>query len=213
VLARDVARLVEALGAGRAHVVGHDWGGAVAWFFAMWHPERLDRLSILNAPHPSLYSRAARRPRQILRAPHVLIFQIPWLPEALLRMRDFLLLRRLFRYDPRRRGAYSDEDIDQIVDAAREPGALTGMVAYYRAMVQRPTHTPWKPIPRPVQVIWGEKDRFLLRELAEPGRDWVPDLRFAPIPEASHWVQADAPEKVNQLLIDFHRGSGNRPLR
>ena len=207
VLARDVARLVETLGAQRAHVVGHDWGGAIAWFFAMWHPERLDRLTILNAPHPSQTKRAAKKPRQILAAPHVLLFQVPWLPEALLRMGDFVLLRRLLRYDPQRRGAYNEEDIDQIVAAAREPGALTGMVSYYRAMLQRPTHTLWKPISRPVQVIWGEKDHFLLREFAEPGRDWVPDLRFSPIPEASHWVQADAPAKVNALLIDFHRGT------
>jgi pimeloyl-ACP methyl ester carboxylesterase len=92
-----------------------------------------------------------------------------------------------------------------MVASAREPGALTGMLAWYRAMVQRPTHTRWKPIERPVQVIWGEKDRYLLREFAEPEREWVPDLRFAPIPEASHWVQADAPERVNGLLIDFLR--------
>jgi pimeloyl-ACP methyl ester carboxylesterase len=72
-------------------------------------------------------------------------------------------------------------------------------------MVRRPTHTRWKPIERPVQVIWGQKDRYLLPELGEPGRDWVPDLRVARIPEASHWVQADAPEKVNGLLIDFLR--------
>jgi epoxide hydrolase 4 len=207
VLARDVARLVEALGAERAHVVGHDWGGAAAWFFAMWHPERLDRLAILNAPHPSRYSRARKLPRQWLRSSYILFFQIPWLPEALLRAGDFLVLRQLFRYDPERPGAYTAGDIDEIVAAAREPGALTGMLAWYRAMIQRPTHTRWKPISRPVQVVWGEKDRYLLRDIAEPGRDWVPDLRFSPIPEASHWVQADAPEKVNGLLIDFLRGS------
>ncbi len=116
------------------------------------------------------------------------------------------MLRRLFRYDPERPGAYSDEDIEQIVAAAREPGALTGMLAWYRAMMQRPTHTRWKPIDGPVQIIWGEKDRYLGREIAEPSREWVTDLRFAAIPEASHWVQADAPEKVNALLVDFLGG-------
>ena len=205
VLARDVADLVEALGERRAHVVGHDWGGAVAWFFAMWHPERLDRLGILNAPHPARFSRSMKRPRQFLRSSYMLFFQLPFLPEALLRAGDFLMLRRLFRHDPERPGAYSDEDIEEIVAAAREPGALRGMLAWYRAMVQRPTHTRWKPIERPVHVIWGEKDRYLGRELAEPARDWVPDLRFTAIPEASHWVHADAPETVNRLLIDFLR--------
>ncbi len=206
VLARDVARLVEALGAERAHVVGHDWGGAVAWFFAMWHPERLDRLGVLNAPHPARFSRALRRPRQFLRSSYMLFLQLPWLPEALLRAGDFALLRRLFRRDPARPGAYTDADIEEIVASAREPGALRGMVDWYRAIVRRPSHTRWKPIDRPVQVIWGEKDRYLGREIAEPSREWVPDLRFTAIPEASHWVQADAPEKVSALLIEFLRG-------
>jgi len=205
VLARDVARLVEALGAERARVVGHDWGGAVAWFFAMWHPERLERLSILNAPHPARYSRAMKRPRQFLRSSYILFFQLPWLPEAALRAGGFALLRRLFRRDPARPGAYSEEDIEEIVDCARRPDALRGMLAWYRAMMRRPTHTRWQRIDRPVQVIWGEKDRYLGREIAQPSREWVPDLRFTAIPEASHWVQADAPEKVNELLLDFLR--------
>ena len=205
VLARDVARLVEALGAERAHVVGHDWGGAAAWFFAMWYPEKLDRLAILNAPHPARFSRALKGPRQILRGSHALFFQIPWIPEALLRAGDFFVLRRLFRFDPQRPGAYSDADIDQIVAAAREPGALTAMLNWYRAMIQRPTHTRWKPIERPVQVVWGEKDRFLLREIADPDPEWVPGARVARLPEASHWVQADAPDEVNGLLLDFFR--------
>jgi pimeloyl-ACP methyl ester carboxylesterase len=205
VLARDVANLVEALGETGAHVVGHDWGGAVAWFFAMWHPERLERLTILNAPHPARFSRAMKRPRQFLRSSYMLFFQVPVIPELLLRANDFLALRRLFRYDPQRPGAYSDEDIEQIVAAAREPGAVRGMLAWYRAMMRRPTHTRWKTIEKPVQVIWGEKDRYLGREIAEPTRDWVPDLRFTAIPDASHWVQADAPEAVNRLLIDFLR--------
>jgi epoxide hydrolase 4 len=205
VLARDVARLIEALGEQRAHVVGHDWGGAAAWFFGMWHAERLDRLAILNAPHPSRFAQARRRPRQFVRSSYVLLFQLPWLPEALLRAGDFLALRQLFRYDPERRGAYGEQDIDEIVAAARQPGALTGMLNWYRAMLQRPTHTRWKRIERPVQVIWGEKDRYLLREIAEPSREWVPDLRLSRIPEASHWVQADAPDEVNGLLLDFLR--------
>jgi len=108
----------------------------------------------------------------------------------------------------------TDPDCDRMGVAVRtssgEMKLLSGnqigsLLAWYRAMIQRPTHTRWKPIDKPVQVIWGEKDRYLLREIAEPEREWVPDLRFAPIPEASHWVHADAPDRVNALLLDFLR--------
>src|SRR5207237_6496097 len=97
VLARDVARLVEALGAERAHVVGHDWGGAAAWFFAMWHPERLDRLGILTAAHRSRLSQALKRPRQILSGSPALLFTFPCLSAGLVHARRFLLFRRFGR--------------------------------------------------------------------------------------------------------------------
>ena len=107
----------------------------------------------------------------------------------------------------RRRGAYSDEDIEQIVAAAREPGALTGMVAYYRAMLQRPTHTLWKPISRPVQVIWGEKDRFLLREFAEPDRRVPAGVRHQqPVPGLRAEVPRDERRRDPHRAVQQHRG-------
>ncbi|MFL5360855.1 MAG: alpha/beta fold hydrolase [Myxococcales bacterium] len=208
VLAEDVALLVTALGADRAAVVGHDWGGALAWYAARWHPERVSRLVVLDCPHPSRMARALRTFRQWRRSWYALLFQIPAVPEALLRANDFALLRRIFRVDPARNGAYSAEDIDAVVRAAAAPGALTAMIDYYRASLRRRPHKKWLPIASPTQIIWGERDRYLSPDLAAADLKWVPDQRVLHIPGASHWVQADAPERVNETLIEFLR-----PLR
>jgi len=203
VLAEDVARLVVALGADRAAVVGHDWGGALTWYAAMWHPERVSRLAVLNCPHPSRMSRAMKTARQLRRSWYIFLFQLPWLPEALLRAGNYAGFRRIFRRDPSRRGAYSEEDIEAIVAAAAEPGALTSMIDWYRAMLRSRPHKRWQPIDKPVQIVWGEKDRFLGPELADPEPNWVRDARVLRLPGASHWVHADEPETVNAALLEF----------
>ncbi|HEX2056959.1 MAG TPA: 4-alpha-glucanotransferase [Actinomycetota bacterium] len=202
-LVRDVAELVEELG-GRASVVGHDWGGVVAWYFAMSHPVMLDRLAILNAPHPQRYVRSMG-PGQMRRSWYIGFFQLPWLPERFVSQDDFAVLRKLFRHDPSRRGAFTEEDVELYVEAARRSDALTYPINYYRALF-RPNPLPalrWRVVERPVQVIWGDKDRFLEASLAEPDRTWVPDVTIHRFPDASHWVQHDDPAEVNRLLAEF----------
>jgi epoxide hydrolase 4 len=134
VLTRDVARLIEAVGAERAAVVGHDWGGGVAWQFAMRYPERLARLVILNAPHPARFVAALCSWRQLRKSWYMFFFQLPWLPEASLRAHRFAPLRRVLRTEPVRSGAFSPADIEQYVAAAAQPGALTATINYYRAL-------------------------------------------------------------------------------
>jgi len=203
VLAEDVARLVVALGEERAAVVGHDWGGALGWYAAMWHPERVSRLAVLDCPHPSRMRDALRTARQWRRSWYAMLFQVPVLPEILLRAGDFALLRLLFRRDPARKGAYSDEDIGGIVRAAARPGSLTAMIDYYRASLRRRPHKRWVPVAQPVQIIWVERDRYLAPDLALTDQKWAPDQRLLRIAGASHWVQADAPERVNEALLAF----------
>ncbi|MGQ9490001.1 MAG: alpha/beta fold hydrolase [Anaerolineae bacterium] len=130
-LADDVAALIRALGDRRpdgsgapATVVGHDWGTAVAWLFAMRHPDLLARLAILNVPHPARMMQGLRTLRQLRKSWYIFFFQLPWLPEAALRARDFAVLRQTLRRDPVRPAAFSDEDIARYVEAARQPGAL-----------------------------------------------------------------------------------------
>ena len=208
-LARDVERLIVELGEEKAAVVGHDWGAIVAWFVAMQYPERVEKLGILNVPHPArFFFDGLTMPKQLLRSSYVFFFQIPRLPEKVLSARDFAVLRAGFRRNPIRPGAISEEDAERYVEAMAQPGALTAAINYYRALFRNPSETRalLKKVEAPTLVIWGEKDVFLSSELAEPGPLWVPNLRLERLPDASHFVAEDRPDEVNALLLDFLRG-------
>jgi epoxide hydrolase 4 len=207
-LARDVERLIRTCGKGTAVVVGHDWGAIAAWIAAMRHPGRVERLAILNVPHPARLLDGLLSPGQLLRSSYTFFFQIPWLPEEVIRAGDFALLRFVFRSDPVQPEALTAEDIERYIEAIAGPGALTAFLNYYRALLRYPgeTRAMLQRVEAPVLVIWGERDRFLSRRLAEPPRLWVPDLLGVKrLPDASHWVAEDRPLEVNTLLLDFLR--------
>jgi pimeloyl-ACP methyl ester carboxylesterase len=207
-LARDVERLIVACGESTATVVGHDWGAIVAWIAAMRHPGRVGRLAILNVPHPARFLEGLLSPGQLLRSSYMLFFQIPRVPEEVIRAGDFALLRSALRRAPVRPEAFTAEDIERYVGAMARPGALTATLNYYRALLRYPQETQalLERIEAPVLVIWGERDRFLSRRLAEPPPLWVPNLlRVERLPDASHWVAEDRPLEVNTLLLDFLR--------
>jgi len=207
-LTGDVAGLIRALGEQRATVVGHDWGGSAAWVLGVADPELVDRLVICNAPHPAVFAKALRDPLQLLRFSYMAFFQVPALPEALLGARDAAGLRWFLRAASTRSGAFADEDLERYAEAFAEPGALTGALAYYRSMGRalldrRGAAPPSRPVQAPTMVIWGTGDQILPLSLADPGRRRVPDLRLEPIEGAGHFVQSDAPDRVNTLLLDF----------
>ena len=207
-LARDVERLILACGERTATVVGHDWGAIVAWIAAMRHPERVQRLAILNVPHPARFLEGLLSPMQLLRSSYIFFFQIPRLPEKVIRAGDFALLRAVLGRDPVQSEAFAAEDIERYVEAIARPGALTATLNYYRALLRKPgeTRALLQRVEAPVLVIWGERDRFLSRRLAEPPHLWVPNLvRLKRLPDASHWVAEDRPLEVNTLLLDFLR--------
>lgn len=202
-LAGDVAGLVRALGEERCYLAGHDWGAAVAYGVAMYHPELIRRLAILNVPHPVRMLEGFRTVRQLRKSWYMFFFQIPRLPERLIARDDYSFAKRSLRADSKR--AFTDEDLDRYVDAWSQPGALTGMINYYRAALRRsPRHATaqLQPIECETLVIWGMLDRHLGSELAEPPRKWVPNVRVERIEHATHWVQHDAPVRVSALLIE-----------
>lgn len=203
VLAEDVVRLIERLGHDRAVLVGHDWGGAVAWWTALKHPERVEALAALNIPHPAVFAKAVKGPRQALRSWYIAAFQLPGLPERLLARRGAKALLEILRSHCAE-GALDEDDLARYREAFLKPGALTSMLAWYRAAAQLPTAPlPGEEVAAPTLVVWGEKDRSLGKEMAEPSAALCADGRVVFVPEAGHFVALDAPERVTELLLDF----------
>jgi len=203
-LAADIAGLIGKLGAQTANLVGHDWGGTIAWAMAMNHPEVVDRLAILNAAHPRKLSQGLHHPSQLRRSWYFFFFDLPDLPETVVHAGHWHFFRHFLRDA---RPPFTPEQTELYVQAWSQPGASTGMINYYRSSVrasQKKAEAALVPISAPTLVIWGERDRYLGPELAEPEHDDVPNLdRVERLPDASHWVHHDEPERVSELLVDF----------
>jgi epoxide hydrolase 4 len=204
-LAWDVAMLVERLGASRAHVVGHDWGGVVAWHLAARHPQRVDRLAIVNAPHPRRFAASLARTTQALRSWYAGFFQLPWLPERVLGAFDHALLARVLRESPARRGAFDEAEIARHRATWNRPGALTAMLNWYRAALRAAPAVARRhyEIAAPTLVLWGMRDRYLHPSLCEQLDRWAPGVRVVKFPDASHWLMEDEPARVNAELVAF----------
>lgn len=203
-LVDDVLGLIKALDYEKVNLVGHDWGAAIAWALAIAHPEKLHRLTIMNVPHPAVMGRFLRRDlEQMRRSWYVGFFQIPWLPEKILTANDFSQMVRAVR-GTAKKGSFTDADIEKYKEAWSQPGALTGMLNSYRAIVQLP---PKMPVDVRVKVrtlmMWGMKDFALSHRMARPSMDYCDEGNLILFPESTHWVHLDAAEEVNHYLIDF----------
>ncbi|GAC1538536.1 MAG: alpha/beta hydrolase [Polyangiales bacterium] len=200
-LTADVRALIEASGRRRALVIGHDWGGAVAWQLAMDHAECVERLVILDAPHPVAFKRELRTNfRQILRIWYMALFQLPWLPELLLGFAPRLTARFFFRFEAVQKGAFDEGDLDLMAASLAQRGALTTMLAWYRAAVWFPPKAAPEPIVAPTLLLWAENDPALGIELTEGLEPWVPNLHRRIIARCGHWVQNEAPDEVASEL-------------
>jgi len=206
-LADDIRGLIHERGAQSARLVGHDWGGSIAWVIAMNHPEVVDRLAILNAAHPRKLSQGLHHPGQLRRSWYFFFFDLPDLPEHVVHANDWHFFRH-FLHDAQ--PAYTAEEMDRYIEAWSQPGAATAMINYYRSSVRtspKSAEAQIRPISAPTLVIWGQQDRYLSPELAEPEHDDVPNLdRVERLADASHWVHHDDHERVTQLLTEFLAG-------
>ena len=209
-LSQDVRGTIAALGYRSAHIVGHDWGGAIAWHLAHTYPESINRLAILNAPHPQPFTQALTSNfDQLRRSWYVLALQIPSLPEWVIRnnLKDFV--QNIFRENAVRKGAFGQED-NQIYQAALEkPGVLNSIVKYYRQLSAPQTWLKsWgrslDPITVPTLVLWGEDDSFLSTSLTQ-GFDKLITAPFQLelISQCGHWIQQEVPQTVNRKLLNF----------
>ena len=208
-LAQDIVALVRALGRQRAQVVGHDWGGAVAWALAARHADVFERAAILDAPHPAAFVAHLRRhPSQWLRSWYMAFFQLPALPEAVLRAGDFRRLARAL-VATSRPGTFTPADLDVYRAAWAQPGALTGMLNWYRALRSGGRLGGAARLDArvavPVRVLWGDRDQALEPALADASLAWCDAGEAIHFPAATHWLQHEEPEAVNRSLLEFLR--------
>jgi pimeloyl-ACP methyl ester carboxylesterase len=136
---------------------------------------------------------------------YIFFFQLPVLPERAMRAHHFGFLLRTLREEPLVAGAFDERDLNRYAEAYDQPGALTAMTNYYRAMFRTRERPTMKVIDAPVLVVWGERDPHLNREMATPDPKLAPNARVEFIADASHWVQHERPERVSSLLIHFLR--------
>lgn len=204
-LARDVEALIDYTGHTRADVVGHDWGAMVAWALAASAPHRVRRLGILNVPHPHVMVDTLRtRPAQRVRSLYAAFFQLPHLPEWLLGRCEGAGLALMMRMSSKA-DTFSEADWQRYRVAWRQPGALRGMLNWYRAAAQTNAFAqiPTVPIEPPTLVLWGKQDVALCAEMAAASVARCTNGRLVTFHDATHWVQHDMPEQVNRELIAF----------
>ena len=210
-LMADVAGLIDASAARSTILLAHDWGGVIAWYVAMRRLRALERLIIMNLPHPGVMERVMRTRRQLARSWYVFFFQIPRLPEALLRARNYRAIGDAFRNMAIDKSRFPEEVLRIYRENAARPGALTAMLNYYRAFVRggggrRQQRLGYPVIDTPTLMIWGEHDTALGKETTYGTEAFVPNLTLRYLPNVSHWVQQEAPETVNAILKEWLTG-------
>jgi pimeloyl-ACP methyl ester carboxylesterase len=200
---KDVEGVIKGLGYDRCVLVGHDWGGAIAWNFAYAHPEMLERLIVLNIPHPAKFAEGMRIPQQLLRSSYVFFFQLPLLPELLLQASDYEAIANALTGMTVDKSTFSTADIEAYKNAAAKRGALTAMLNYYRNALSNFRQQDWSLLQVPTLMIWGEEDKALGKELSYGTEAYVRDFQIHYIPNCSHWVQQEQPELVNRYIREF----------
>ena len=203
----DVAALIDAADASEVVLIGHDWGAALAWQFAIDQRRPIDRLVIMNVPHPRRFFQGLTTFRQLRKSWYILFFQLPWLPEWALGRNDAEAVGKAFTHMAVHPERFDDETVQPFRRAASEPGALRGMINWYRALPFGVHDALGEParIKTRTLMVWGEQDSALGKELTEGTDEFVTDLTLRYLPEASHWVQQDQPDVVNAMLTAFLR--------
>jgi pimeloyl-ACP methyl ester carboxylesterase len=202
-LAEDVAALADAFEAERFHLAGHDWGAVVGCWVSALYPARLDRVVLMDGPHPDIWGKqVVKHPTQALKSTYVAFFQLPWVPEAVLGGFGFTGLRAMMQASAKP-DTFDADALARYAEAWGRPGSLTAMLNYYRALRERPHSTRPARIVPPVLILWADDDRFLERHVAEACLALCDDGRLELIKGASHWLHIEQPQSINARLIDW----------
>ena len=205
-LVRDIVGLIKGLGYEKAIIVGHDWGGVLAWAFAMRYPQMTEKLIGLNAPPPWTYAREMRTWKQLRKSWYVFFFQLPWLPEYLLGRNHAAMIARMLRGSAVQKSAFPEEALQRYREAMSKPRALASSLNYYRALFRHPRANRGlfsARVSAPTLLIWGTQDIALDIAMTYGLEQWVPNIQIKRIPDSGHWVQQEKPDLVNQYLQEF----------
>ena len=211
-LAQDIIELIPALGYTQCTaLVGHDWGGAVAWATAAQRPELIKKLVVMNCPHPKLMLKnISGNWKQLMKSWYMFMFRVPKLPEFIFTLKDYAYFNGVFRGRKagiRNRAAFPPEILEAYKYIFSQPGALTPPINYIRCVFHIDESQKGalgsKKIENETLLIWGDDDQFLESSMADNHSKLVENLKVEHIPNCSHWVQQDAYEKVNELMTDF----------
>lgn len=207
----DAAALFDASGAKRLTLIAHDWGGAIAWLFAINGVRPIERLVVMNLPHPICFARALKHWPQRRRSWYMAFFQLPWLPERMMLANDAAAIRRAFRGTAVDKTRFPDDVLAVYARAAQRPGAMTAMINWYRAAARHREGLKLShggKVDVPTLIVWGERDAALGLETLDGVERFVSDLTIRRLPDVSHWVQQEAPETVNAILEEWLPGAG-----
>ena len=200
-LAADVVGLLDAADRETAAVAGHDWGAAVAWWLALSYPERIESLTAVNVPHPTVMETTLRNSlSQLRKSWYMFAFQLPALPEAISTANNCRVLRRGLT-NSSRPGTFSATDLERYRAAWQQPDALTAMINWYRAMGRYRPQPPRQQVSMPTLVMWGQQDEFLASTMAEESLDYCDDAELVSFPSATHWVLHERPKRTAEKLL------------
>lgn len=201
-LVQDIAALITSLSKCPAIVVGHDWGGGVAWSLAQNYPDLVKKLIILNMPHPQVMKEYLRNnPGQMLKSWYAGFFQLPFIPEKICGLFNFRYLAMSMTRTARP-GAFTHEYIAACKQAWSQPNAISGMINWYRAFFRRPADTD-KNVEVPVLILWGELDTFLSTEMAGQSIRRCTNGQLIMIKNATHWLHHEEPDLINEYIFNF----------
>lgn len=185
-------------------LVAHDWGGAIAWASLLTDAVRFERFIPMNIPHPGIFRKRIWTPRQFLRSWYVLFFQLPLIPERRLKKNKAEAIRKIFYETAIDKSRFTDDVLDHYANQALDDGALKAMINYYRGAFPSLYKLKFKDeLDVPTLLIWGEEDTALGLELIPGTENLVKDFTYRPVPNVSHWVQQEAPEKVNAIIAEW----------
>lgn len=203
-LTADIADLIQQVIQKKVYLVGHDWGGAVAWAVAQHYPHLLEKLVILNMPHLVVMQHHLRtNPRQLLKSWYMGLFQLPLLPEIVSKAFNFKVLEKSMTASAKP-GTFSGAEIARYKAAWRQPEAITAMLNWYRAIKHNSMDTT-REVTVPTLMIWGRKDAFLSHTMAQPSIEKCTNGQLIFLEDATHWLHHEKPDEVNDLLYNFIR--------